>query len=143
MTVYGRLDVFWPDGGFDSYMLEQPTISVGRADGNVVTLETEALSRYHFSITFENDKAVLTDLGSVNGTFIEGGQLAPHEPHPLEGVEEVQAGHLRFIYYPADQATTAPMMVKEDTYRVELSGAGCVLALDINQVDVWPASSSS
>ncbi|MCU0513016.1 MAG: FHA domain-containing protein, partial [Anaerolineae bacterium] len=143
MTVYGRLDIYWPDGNFDSYVLEQPTVTVGRAEGSTIALDTESLSRYHFSIRRDERKVItITDLGSANGTFIDGVPLPPNQPRVLEAVEEIQAGQLRIIFQPGDDAPTMPTpALPEETARVERPD--CRLEVDTTTLDVWPASSSS
>jgi hypothetical protein len=144
MKAYGRLDVFSPEGDFISYTLDQPTVSVGRADGNVISLDTEALSRYHFSISYADGKVTITDLGSVNGTFVDGVQLVPNQPRELEGAEELQAGHLRLIYTPADDSPTIPAVpLTDDTHPSVVRETEIRLALDYPALDVWPASSTS
>lgn len=142
--AYGRLDVFWPDGNFNSYMLEVPTVSVGRAEGNIIALDTDTISRYHFSITQENDIVSITDLESANGTFVDGIQLVANQPYILEGGAEIQIGHLRMVYQPVDDSPTVPItLAEDDTWRLEKQEAGFWLALDNSHLNTWPASSSS
>ena len=57
--AYGRLDVFWPDGLFKTYLLTDPTISIGRSPGNSIPLETDTLSRYHASLTHKDGEVQL------------------------------------------------------------------------------------
>ena len=80
MAVFGRLDVFYPDGRVESYPLSGDTVSVGRAEGNTIALDTETISRYHFSITQKDGVVQLTDLDSANGTYIDGTQLNSNDP---------------------------------------------------------------
>src|SRR5574341_560558 len=107
--AFGRLDVFWPDGRVETFILEGASVSVGRQSSNTVALDTETISRYHFSLTYENDQAYITDLDSANGTFVDGVRIKSNEPVLLDGVEEIQAGHLRMIYHPMDDSPTLPM----------------------------------
>ncbi|HVU13548.1 MAG TPA: FHA domain-containing protein, partial [Phototrophicaceae bacterium] len=83
--AYGRLDVFWPDGLFKTYVLSDATVSIGRSSGNTIALESDTLSRYHDSITYKDGEVRLTDLGSANGTFVDGVRLAANQPHTLYG----------------------------------------------------------
>ncbi|MEO8606911.1 MAG: FHA domain-containing protein [Chloroflexota bacterium] len=119
--AYGRLDVFWPDGLFKTFALVDNTISVGRSTGNTIALETTTISRYHFSIAHNGEQVLLTDLESVNGTFVDGEKLKANEPRPLYGGEEIQVGHLRMIYHHIDELPTQPMAAVDDTtQRIEL-----------------------
>ncbi|MAU13547.1 MAG: hypothetical protein CL607_27265 [Anaerolineaceae bacterium] len=143
--AFGRLDIFWPDGRLESVTLDGQTVSVGRAAGNTVVLDTETVSRYHFSITHENDVVSITDLDSENGTYIDSTRLVSNEARVLDGVEEIQAGHLRIIYTALDETPTAPMPLgnNEDTQRIEVAEATFRLQVDGTHLDVWPAASSS
>jgi len=42
------------------------------------------VSRMHASIRLQDDKLTLTDLGSANGTRINGRQITSHIPYPLK-----------------------------------------------------------
>jgi hypothetical protein len=119
--AYGRLDIFWPDGTFKTFSLEAPNISVGRSTGNSIALETDTISRYHFSVTHDNTgKVFITDLESVNGTFVDGVKLVANDPSLLQGGEEIGIGHLRILYHAADEAPTSPMTaMMDETVRIE------------------------
>ncbi len=47
-------------------------VSVGREEGNSVQLNDERVSRFHFKIQEDEEKVVLTDLESTNGTKVNG-----------------------------------------------------------------------
>lgn len=120
--AYGRLDVFWPDGKFETFMLDADTVTLGRHSDNIIQLDTDTVSRYHFSVTRnpETEMVSIMDMDSANGTFVDGVQLDSNVPHVLEGVEEIQAGHLRILYHPVDDDPTVPMQaIGDETQRVE------------------------
>ncbi|MBI1277868.1 MAG: FHA domain-containing protein [Anaerolineaceae bacterium] len=120
--AYGRLDVFWPEGQFMTFPLVENSISVGRSTGNRVALETNTISRYHFSLTHDGQKTFITDMDSANGTFVDGERLAPNTPRELDGGDEIQIGDLRLIYHQLDEMATQPMKaVEETTQRIEVA----------------------
>jgi len=142
--AYARLDVFWPDGRFDSFLLETDTVSVGRAPGNTIALDTDTISRYHFSITRDDEKIGLTDLDSANGTFVDGKRIESNKPHQLDGVEEIQIGNLRMIFQTVDDSPTMPVAVtEEDTQESRVETEEFEVGLDKLKLSVWPASSNS
>jgi pSer/pThr/pTyr-binding forkhead associated (FHA) protein len=47
-------------------------VSIGREEGNAVQLNDERISRYHLKIQEDQNKLVLTDLESTNGTKVNG-----------------------------------------------------------------------
>lgn len=142
--AHGRLEVYWPDGRLETHLLETDTVSVGRAEGNTIALETEAISRYHFSITKEGDIMTLTDLDSQNGTYADGVRLGSNEPHLLGDVEEIQIGSLRIIFRKVDESPTMPIQVQDDeTQRITRDKTNIRLDLDKTRLNVWPAASGS
>ena len=50
----------------------EPPLTVGREEGNDIQLNDERVSRCHFKIQRDNDRLVLTDLDSTNGTKVNG-----------------------------------------------------------------------
>lgn len=49
-----------------------PPFTVGREEGNDIQLNDERVSRCHFKVQRDNDRLVLTDLDSTNGTKVNG-----------------------------------------------------------------------
>ncbi len=52
------------------------------------------VSRRHASITFSGDDCLLEDLGSSNGTWLNGNRLAAYKPHPLQNGDVIRLGQL-------------------------------------------------
>ena len=50
-------------------------VTIGREDGNKVKLNDERISRFHIKIQEDQDKLVLTDLESTNGTRVNGEEV--------------------------------------------------------------------
>jgi pSer/pThr/pTyr-binding forkhead associated (FHA) protein len=50
----------------------QAPITIGREEGNSVQLNDERISRFHIKIQEDQEKLVLTDLESTNGTRVNG-----------------------------------------------------------------------
>lgn len=47
-------------------------ITIGREEGNTIQLNDERVSRFHLKIQEDNERLVLTDLESTNGTKVNG-----------------------------------------------------------------------
>lgn len=58
------------------HVLEQTTIIGRHEDCNMVLKSERGASRKHARITIENNAAVLMDLGSLNGTMVNGREIA-------------------------------------------------------------------
>jgi len=139
--AYGRLDVFWPDGLFKTYLLTDTTTSIGRSPGNSIPLETDTLSRYHATLVHKDGQTQLTDLDSANGTFVDGVRLNANEPRTLYGGEEVTIGELRLIYHLLDEAPTRPITVPEEaTQRIELEEAPFYIEVEEPEIAIPPGA---
>ena len=139
--IYGRLDVYWPNGEFDTFMLEKPTVSVGRSGTCTIVLDTDTISRYHFSITKDGDTIKIADMDSANGTFIDGVQLEDNEARVLQGGEEIQIGHLRMIFHILDDQPTVPMTIMDDdTQRFVREEVGFMVDVHGPEIDIPPGS---
>jgi pSer/pThr/pTyr-binding forkhead associated (FHA) protein/CheY-like chemotaxis protein len=86
-----------------------PQLTLGRQGGGTnnrtyVDLEShgafdKGVSRNHARIKHTDTQFVIEDLGSSNGTFINGRGLKPGEIHPLKNGDEVRLGELRMHIY--------------------------------------------
>ncbi len=56
--------------------LDKELTTVGRKPDNDIVIDNQAVSGHHASITVEGDKIVLEDLGSLNGTFVNGQKIS-------------------------------------------------------------------
>lgn len=115
--AFGRLEVYFPDGAFKTFLLSESNISVGRSTGNMIALDVDGISRYHLTLSHKDGETRITDLDSANGTFIDSERLTPQQPRTLFGGEEIQFGELRLVYHAFDETPTRPVIVPEDTTR--------------------------
>jgi predicted component of type VI protein secretion system len=73
-----------------TFILEGDQLNIGRDSTNEVTINDAEVSRRHARLTFQGGKYVLEDLGSTNGTFVNGQRLAG--PRVLKAGEVVSFG---------------------------------------------------
>ncbi|HUS33461.1 MAG TPA: FHA domain-containing protein [Kofleriaceae bacterium] len=67
---WGRLLQLIPSGGYrDVRHLVGEEVVLGREEGDIVFRDDAFMSRRHAAITWDGKRAMLTDLGSSNGTF--------------------------------------------------------------------------
>ena len=59
-----------------AFTLEGDQITIGRDSVNEIVINDAEISRRHARLTFQGGKYVLEDLGSTNGTFVNGQRLA-------------------------------------------------------------------
>ena len=73
-----------------AFMLEGDQITIGRDPTNSITINDAEISRRHARLTYQGGKYILEDLGSTNGTFVNGQRLAG--PRVLKSGEVVSFG---------------------------------------------------
>ena len=74
------------------YLLMTDSITIGRDPMADISLNDPEVSRQHVQLTQTTSGYVLEDLGSTNGTFIDGEKLAPETPISLESGQTVSMG---------------------------------------------------
>ena len=66
-----------------SFDLNKPIVTLGREVGNDIVLEDPQVSRHHARLTLATGGYVIEDLGSTNGTAVNGQRIsAPHVLKP-------------------------------------------------------------
>ncbi len=65
---------------------------LGRQPGNEILLPNREVSRRHALLACTPQGCTVTDLGSSNGTYLEGKKLAPHTPYPLSLPAHLKVG---------------------------------------------------
>jgi len=81
------------------FTLEGDQIDIGRDSTNEVVINDAEISRRHARLTFQGGKYVLEDLGSTNGTFVNGQRLAG--PRVLKPGEVVSFGEQIVMVFEA------------------------------------------
>ena len=74
--------------------LKKAKFVIGRASGCSLRAGSDAISRRHTEITLTRSSVTIADLGSRNGTFVNGERIS--KPTPIKSGDEVRIGPLRF-----------------------------------------------
>jgi len=72
------------------YTMVGTRLTLGRAQENDVVLDDPQVSRHHAQVTREGDQIVVEDLGSTNGTLVNGRRITG--PHVLQPTETLAVG---------------------------------------------------
>jgi pSer/pThr/pTyr-binding forkhead associated (FHA) protein len=72
------------------------TLRVGRHPFNEISLPDLSVSRYHCWFSLKEDRVVLEDLASANGTFVNGDRL--REPRALKPGDRVLIGNTQLVF---------------------------------------------
>ena len=91
------------------YALDADQISIGRDSSNSIPVNDAEVSRHHSRLSFQGGKYVLEDMGSTNGTFVNGQRLTG--PRVLKSGEVVSLGEqIVFVYEAVDSDPGATMV---------------------------------
>ncbi len=82
-----------------TFPLEGDQLTIGRDSTNGVAINDAEVSRKHSRLTFQGGKYVLEDLGSTNGTFVNGQRLAG--PVVLKPGDVISLGEQIVLMYDA------------------------------------------
>ncbi len=82
------------------FRLEQFPARLGRASGNAVQLLDGTVSKEHAEIAQDGARYTIRDLGSRNGTRVNGRDAT--QPQPLAPGDRLEVGHLFFEVLPPD-----------------------------------------
>jgi FHA domain len=76
--------------------LPLPVTTVGRDASCDVQIADQTISRTHFQVIYQNGKYMLLDLGSTNGTQLNGGRVSQSE---LRHGDQIKAGEAILFFY--------------------------------------------
>jgi len=76
-------------GRVDRLTKEVPTINLTGIGG-----WENGISRMHVAIEYKDDRLMITDQDSTNGTYINGKRLTAHKPYPLSDGDVLRLGLL-------------------------------------------------
>lgn len=89
------------------YPITKESLSIGRKHGNDIQLNDLTVSGRHSMFTVVGENTFVDDLGSTNGTLLNGGRVAKS---PVKHGDIIQVGNYQFTYYDNDTAEYEPTM---------------------------------
>ncbi|MBL8101382.1 MAG: FHA domain-containing protein [Anaerolineales bacterium] len=101
-----------------TFPLDGDQLTIGRDSSNGVAINDAEVSRKHSRLSFQGGKYVIEDLGSTNGTFVNGQRLAG--PVVLKAGDVVSLGEQIVLMYDAiNMDPGATVAVSRKSARVE------------------------
>ena len=105
-----KILVSLPDGTTATHELVDATITVGRLADNALQIEDASVSSHHAELTLgEGGDYVLTDIGSTNGTLLNGKELAEGDGQRLQAGDKVVFGNIETSYESENPAEARAM----------------------------------
>jgi DNA-binding CsgD family transcriptional regulator len=93
----------WGRGGRELRALDSERLTVGTLESNDVVVDAEGVSRVHAVFEQFGDTWCVRDLGSRNGTFVNGGRIIGDQA--LHSGDEIVLGRLRLLFRGPAQGT--------------------------------------
>jgi pSer/pThr/pTyr-binding forkhead associated (FHA) protein len=88
--------VFYNNELLKTYELDEPVISIGRLPENTISIANMGVSRRHVKIEEDVDRSyILSDLNSLNGTFVNGKKI---KKVSLHSGDKISIGKYSILY---------------------------------------------
>lgn len=101
-----KLQIFLPDGTRLSHDLQDEKITIGRLADNSLQIDDASVSSRHAEIELEGGAFHLHDLGSTNGSFVNGEQVTDAILH---NGDEVRFGIVETVFHGEEESPDQPL----------------------------------
>jgi serine phosphatase RsbU (regulator of sigma subunit) len=130
-----RLHVIPAQGASFDRELDQSSVVVGRAPSSDLVLEDRFLSRTHARLFAEGDELLVEDLGSYNGTFVNGVRVEqPTRVRPGDSIR-LSTSVLSILPAPGENSTLeAPFETPSESEPLSSEVAGATLVRDASDM---------
>lgn len=85
-----------------TYLLQSGTTKIGRARESHIWLDSDKTSRHHAELRLAGGNLAVVDLGSTNGTFLNGERIQADQPMLVQGGDEIRFGDRVFTLVLVD-----------------------------------------
>ncbi len=85
----------------EEFMLTDTANTIGRTEDNYILLSDQSISRNHANITILGNTFSVKDLGSSNGTFVNGKRV--NGDTAIQPGDQIRFGNVSFVFVPASQ----------------------------------------
>ena len=126
------------DKGLDGILvipINGSLVTAGNSDAVNIKLENRYVSRRHFQVRLDDDVFYISDLGSTNGTYLNGTKLTANEENVIRDGDKVGLGVDQVLLTFSGPART----VRLDTAEISQAtrGSHSELVVDSSARDIW------
>ncbi|MFN8456988.1 MAG: FHA domain-containing protein [Anaerolineae bacterium] len=105
-------------------LLSKQITTLGRDKDNLIQLDSLFVSNHHAQVELTESGHALTDLGSTNGTRLNGQVLAPHKPHLLAANDIIRfsdsrGNSIKLTYLPPASYTHVDTKHARQSYQLD------------------------
>jgi pSer/pThr/pTyr-binding forkhead associated (FHA) protein len=119
-----EVHLFLGEKQLGTFSMGKGELTIGRNPGNDILIENVGVSRRHAIIKWTGDHAVVEDLGSANGTFVNGQKITSR---PVQDGDEILVLKHRLVYrIPKEAAAPKLEMVGDIGQRTMYIDPGAV-----------------
>jgi pSer/pThr/pTyr-binding forkhead associated (FHA) protein len=79
------------------FFVTKEEVQIGRREGGIIIKDPYCSGR-HATLTFEDEEWHITDLGSTNGTFVNGEKIEPDQKVAIKDGDEITLGQSKFVF---------------------------------------------
>lgn len=97
------------DGTQQTHELTDEHITFGRAPDNALEIEDASVSSHHGTLTFKDGDYVLRDIGSTNGSRLNGKDLATDTDYHLQDGDSLRLGKVEGTYESENKVGSRPL----------------------------------
>jgi transcriptional regulator with GAF, ATPase, and Fis domain len=105
-----------------TFPVNEPELSIGREASNQISIRDNALSRRHCLIRKQGSHFTIRDLGSYNGTLVNG---VPIQEHMLEEGDRISVGNSLFAFLVSDKSA-APGLEPAEFNDAHIAGGATI-----------------
>ena len=99
-----KLQISLPDGTQLDHELTEQTITIGRTSDNTLEVNDASVSSRHAQIAPGGEGYILTDLGSTNGTRLNGSACTAEAEYSLSAGDKIIFGKIQAVFDPENAA---------------------------------------
>lgn len=119
-----KLIVSLPETGDVTHELTDAEITVGRVSENSLQIDDISVSSRHATLTLtEGGDYILRDIGSTNGTELNGKEIPREEDHKLQDGDKIVFGKIQAGYVSENPAEARPLPEAEEVTAVVASSS--------------------
>ena len=127
---YGKLTLLHPNGPEQEYLLAKANVSLGRANTNDIILNDVRISRSHARLECDAASVTLVDMGSSNGTRVNGVQV---ERAILKPGDTLSLGSQQLKYQVEDPSVDLGMTMIDTQVQLDQTINQEFLPVEINE----------
>ena len=109
-----KLIVTLQDGTQNTFDLIDETLTVGRLPDNTLQIDDASVSSHHATLTLADGDYVYRDIGSTNGSRLNGKTLQPDTDHRLQNGDSLMLGKVDGTYESETPAEARPLPEEEE-----------------------------